>query len=351
MQPPAAEHDPLQPPPKAATLAEVARQAGVSPSTVSCVINGKRNISAPTRRRVQAAIDELGYLPHAGARALASSKSRIVALAVPLRADLYVPAMMQIAIAVTSAARQRDHDVLLITNHEGPDGIRRVAGAGLADAVVLMDVELHDERIAVLRELGVTASLIGLPADPEGLACVDLDFTAAGALAADHLADLGHRQVAFIGVGEGVYRRRTGFAERTRSGFEDRCRERGLRAIHRPCDSTYDGAAGVLARVFEDRPGTTGLVVQNEAMIGPLLGLLRSGGRDVPRDVSVLAIGPDEPTARQSSPRLTSIALPSRDLGHHAVELVLGENAGAPGVVMLPPRLAVWESTAQPPAG
>jgi DNA-binding LacI/PurR family transcriptional regulator len=337
-------------PPRTSTLAEVARRAGVSPSTVSYVLNGKRSISEETRRRVQAAIDELGYRPHAGARALASSKSHIVALAIPLRTDLYLPVMMQIAIAVTTAARRRGHDVLLITNDEGPEGIRRVAGTGLADAVILMDVGLDDERVAVLRELDTAAALIGLPADPDGLACVDLDFTAAGTAAADHLAGLGHRQVAFIGSGEGVYRRRTGFAERTLSGFEQRCRELGLRSIHRPCEPTFDSAAGVLARVFDDRPGTTGLVVQNEAAVGPLLGLLRSSGRSVPEDVSVLAIGPDETVAQQSSPQLTSIALPSHELGSRAVELVLGQDPGGPGIALLAPELIVRESTARAPA-
>jgi DNA-binding LacI/PurR family transcriptional regulator len=331
------------------TLAEVARHAGVSPSTVSYVLSGKRSISDSTRVRVQAAIDELGYHPNAGARALASSKSHIVGLVVPLRTDLYVPVMMQIAIAVTTTARQYGHDVLLITNDEGPEGVRRVAGSGLADGVILMDVELEDERVEVLRGLGTRSALIGLPSDPSGLACVDLDFAGAGAAAADHLADLGHRQIAFIGQGEGVYRRHTGFAERTLSGFEERCRERGLRSIHRPCDPTFDGVAGVLARIFDERPDTTGLVVQNEAAIAPLLGLLRSSGRTVPEDVSVLAIGPDEPVALQTSPRLTSIAVPAQELGRRAVELVLGADPGTPGVALLPPVLTVRESTGPVP--
>jgi DNA-binding LacI/PurR family transcriptional regulator len=332
-----------------ATLAEVAKHAGVSPSTVSYVLSGKRSISDSTRVRVQAAIDALGYHPNAGARALASSKSHIVALVVPLRTDLYVPVMMQIAIAVTTTARQYGHDVLLITNDEGPDGVRRVAGSGLADGVILMDVELEDERVEVLRRQGTRASLIGLPADPAGLSCVDLDFAAAGATAADHLADLGHHEIAFIGQSEGVYRRHTGFAERTLAGFQERCQKRGLRAVHRPCDASFEGAAGVLARIFEDRPDTTGLVVQNEAMIAPLLGLLRSSGRTVPEEVSIVAIGPDEPVAMQTSPRLTTIPVPAQELGRQAVEMLLGPDAGTSGVTLLPPTLSVRESTAPAP--
>ena len=73
------------------TLAEVAQHAGVSASTVSYVLSGKRSISAGTRQRVEQSIQELGYHPNAGARALASSRSNIIALMVPLRTDMYVP--------------------------------------------------------------------------------------------------------------------------------------------------------------------------------------------------------------------------------------------------------------------
>ncbi|MET8144579.1 LacI family DNA-binding transcriptional regulator [Sphaerisporangium sp. NPDC005288] len=107
------------------TIRDVARAAGVSTSTVSYVLSGKRPVSAETRRRVEHFVAELGYHPHAGARALASKRSHIIALVVPLRTDVYVPVMMEIATYVTMTARKHGYDVLLITNDEGPDGIRR----------------------------------------------------------------------------------------------------------------------------------------------------------------------------------------------------------------------------------
>ncbi|CAM5743708.1 LacI family DNA-binding transcriptional regulator [Streptomyces hirsutus] len=81
-------------------LAEDAQHAGVSASTVSYVLSGKRSISTNNRQRVEESIRELGYHPNAGARALASSRSNIIALMIPLRTDMYVPVMMEIAIAV-----------------------------------------------------------------------------------------------------------------------------------------------------------------------------------------------------------------------------------------------------------
>ncbi|ARQ68206.1 LacI family DNA-binding transcriptional regulator [Streptomyces marincola] len=328
------------------TLAEVARHAGVSASTVSYVLSGKRTISMRTRERVEKSIRELGYHPNAGARALASSKSNIIALMMPLRIDTYVPVMVEIAIAVATTARERGLDVLLLTGQEGPEAMRRVVGSGLADAMILMDVELEDARLPLVREAARPAALIGLPADPSGLTCVDLDFAATGRLCAEHLAGLGHRDIAVVGEAAAVYERRTGFAERTLQGVRERAAELGVRVLHRPCDGSYESTAGTLARIFDERPATTAMIVQNEAAIGPLLSLLRQQGRAVPEDISVVAVCP-EPVATQQSVALTSVAIPAHEMGRRAVELVM-DGAGAVSE-LLPPRLTVRASTGPAP--
>jgi DNA-binding LacI/PurR family transcriptional regulator len=330
-----------------ATLADVARHAGVAASTVSYVLSGKRPVSAATRRRVERSIELLGYHPHAGARALASHRSSIIALVLPLRSDRYVPVVMEIAIAVTTTARRFGYDVLLLTNDEGAEGIRRVAVSARADAMILMDVSMDDDRIPMLRDVGVDAVLIGLPADPGGLGCVDLDFAVAGELCVGHLADLGHREVAFIGEAAAVYQRRSGFAERTLHGVTGEAAARDIRVVHRPCEGSHEAAAATITRILEDRPGTTGLIVQNEAIISPLLSALRTAGRVVPEEMSVVAICPDQ-VAERTSPHLTSVAIPAQDMGRRAVELLarrLADGADSE-VVLLPPRLAVRGSTA-----
>lgn len=329
-----------------ATLADVARRAGVSASTVSYVLSGKRSISAPTRERVAAAIAELGYHPHAGARALASNRSNVIALMVPLRSDMFVPVIMEIVMAVASTAREYDQDVLLLTGDEGTAGLRRLVGSGGADSLILMDVELDDARIPVLREIATPAVLIGLPSDPRGLTCVDLDFGAAGALCADHLADLGHRDVAMIGASEAVHRRHTGFAVRTLEGFAARAADRGLRAVHRPCDGTFDATAGTLARILAERPSTSGLVVQNEAAVAPLLSLLRQLGRPVPEEMSVVAICPDQ-VALPTVPQLTSVSIPAEQMGRAAVRLAMAQLQGeaTAGATLIEPVLTVRASS------
>nr|WSW65361.1 LacI family transcriptional regulator [Streptomyces sp. NBC_00995] len=332
------------------TLAEVAQHAGVSASTVSYVLSGKRSISVSTRERVELSIQQLGYHPNAGARALASSRSNIIALMVPLRTDMYVPVMMEIAIAVATTARTHGYDVLLLTGEEGPAAVRRIAGSSLADAMILMDVELHDERLPLLRDTDRAAVLIGLPADTDGLTCVDLDFEATGALCVEHLAGLGHREVAVIGEAAAVYERHTGFAERTVDGIRAKARETGVRVLHRPCEGGYPAMAQTLSRIFDERPGTTGFIVQNESAVEPLLNLLRQQGRAVPEDVSVVAICPEQ-VASQASVRLTSVAIPAQEMGRRSVEQVVAKlsGRGTDEVDLLAPELTVRESTGPAP--
>ncbi|MFI9781054.1 hypothetical protein ACIHCV_41590 [Streptomyces sp. NPDC051956] len=98
--------------------------------------------------------------------------------------------------------------------------------------------------------------LIGLPREPAGLACVDLDFRAAGALCVDHLADLGHREMVLLGAPEAAYARHAGFAVRTVAGAAERAAARGVRLTHRTVAGDWDSVAGTLARVLAERPRT-----------------------------------------------------------------------------------------------
>ncbi|GAA2403667.1 LacI family DNA-binding transcriptional regulator [Nonomuraea africana] len=328
---------------RAVTIAEVARHAGVAVSTVSYVLSGKRAISATTRARVMRSIGELGYHPNAGARALASRRSNVIALVLPLRAGMHLPVLMQFASSVVAMARRHDHDVLLMTADEGPDGLRRVAASSMVDGMVLMDVELDDPRVPLLRELDEPSVLIGFPADPSGLTCVDLDFARAGALCVEHLASLGHRRLALLGAPSVVYERGTGYARRTREGFVAAAGEAGVAL---PCEETFDEVASTVKDLFARLPDLTGLVVHNEAAVGHVLGALRLLGKRVPDEVSVVAICPDD-VAERASPPLTSVLIPAEDVGNRAVELLMAKLDGrpVPDATLLEPRLAIRAST------
>jgi DNA-binding LacI/PurR family transcriptional regulator len=337
-----------------AKIDDVARHAGVAPSTVSYVLSGKRAISEETRQRVLKSIRVLGYQPHAGARALASNRSNVLALFIPLHAGIHVPVIMQFVVSVVTTARQHDHDVLLLTQDEGVKGIERVANTSLVDGLIVMDIELQDPRLPVLRSLRRPSVLIGLPDDTDGFHCIDLDFAAAGATCLDHLADLGHRRVALIGSPPEVYKRETGYATRLSAGFKLAASRRKVAGTVYPCGGSAIDAMAAAYAVFDTHPDTTALVVHNEAAVDGLLRWLANDGRRVPEDVSIVAICPDE-IALRVSPPLTSVAIPAEEIGEEAVRLVMGmiDDAGVMAEIggsttLLKPDLAVRLSTAPP---
>ncbi len=333
-----------------ATISDVARAAGVSISTVSYVLSGRRPISPETRARVKAAIAELNYHPHAGARALASSRTNALALVAPLRAGINVPVIMQFVTAVVTAARSYGHDVLLLTNDEGTAGLERVAGAAMVDALILMDVERDDPRLPAIRRLGRPSVLIGLPDRPGEISCVDLDFAAAGYACVEHLAGHGHRTVALLGPPPGVYRRGTSYATRFLTGFTDAAKDLGVTATVQPCEPTFEGVEQSLAEIDAAGPRPSALVVHNEAALMPLLDRLRAGGRRVPGDVSIVAVCPRD-VALSHPVRLTSIDIPALEVGTLAVEMAMGLlDGGRPAETrLLAPTLTERDSCAPPP--
>ncbi|MEE1762544.1 LacI family DNA-binding transcriptional regulator [Streptomyces sp. SP18BB07] len=329
-------------------ITDVARHAGVSPSTVSYALSGKRPISAETRARVEASIRELGYRPHAGARALASSKSNVLAMVVPLRAGIHVPVVMRFAVSAVTTARQHDHDVLLLTQEEGEEGLLRVADSALVDALIVMDVQLHDPRLPLLRTLDRPSVLIGFPADPSGLTCIDLDFRTAGELCVEHLAGLGHRVVGLIGSPPEVYVRQTSFAQRVVQGFTAAATRNGMASTVHPCEATPAAARTVAERLLREQPALTGVVIHNEAVLEPLVDAFEHLGLRIPTDLSITALCPDDVAAGLPVP-VTSIAIPAAEVGQQAVALLMRKLSGTPvpEATLLPPRLTVRASTAR----
>src|SRR5690625_1433792 len=155
------------------TIKDVAKAAGVSISTVSYALSGKRPIGEKTRRSIEAAIAELGYAPNAGARALAGRRTYILAVTEPLRPDTYVPAHMAFILATAQAARQFDYDILLLTQEEAVEGLERVTNSRIVAGIIVLDVLRDEGRADLVRQLRVPAAFIGLPEDTEGLSCVD----------------------------------------------------------------------------------------------------------------------------------------------------------------------------------
>src|SRR3954469_7920768 len=193
------------------TSKDVARIAGVSQSTVSYVMTGKRPISKSTRQRVLAAMEELTYEPNAGARALAGRRTQVVGLVLPFQAPAVTAGLLPFIETIAAYARANDHEVLLVTADEGSAGLQRLAGRALCDAIIMMDIREQDERVPVAASLPIPVVLVGVPDDPAGLYCVDLDFEAAARMAIDELADTEHHEVVVVGYPSASMERKVNF--------------------------------------------------------------------------------------------------------------------------------------------
>lgn len=306
------------------TIAEVARRASVSPSTVSYVLSGNRSVSAATQERVHAAIRELDYRPHAGAQSLRSSRTNVIGLVMPFREPHDVSALPFIGAIAESSSRQ-GVNVLLVTADRGVSEIERVVRSNMVDSVILLQVSLYDERVDTLARLGCPVAMIGVPEDPQGLPAVDFDLARAGAVCVDHLAELGHRSVAYVGQPQVMFDRRTAYVHRALRGAREAAERHGMSWSMQPCDATRAATDRVVRDLLAREPDLTSLVVFNEPAVPHVLESLVSFGRRVPEDVSVVSIG-NESALTSTRPAVSGISFPAEELGRAAAEIVL--NAG-----------------------
>ena len=335
-----------------AKIHEVAKAAGVSISTVSYALSGKRTISAETRQRIEQAVRELDYRPNAGARMLAGRRTNIFALTEPFRADTHAPAHMAFVLATSIAARRFDYDILLLTEEEASAGMRRVASSGLVDGVLVLDVAPDDERVDLARRISLPSVFIGVPDDHDGLVCVDLDFEAAADLAVTRLADLGHRSIGLVGHPPVAYEK-SNFPPRVRAGFERRAAELGIAAAVALPDQAGQRGAGVRAAVRDLlEGGATALVLHcDDSAHGVVLDELAQQGRAVPGDVSIVSVGATFDTAAFHPP-IDSVPLVPQASCDLAVDLAMRLVEGdvvAPGVHLIEPVFHDHGSIAPPP--
>ncbi|WP_062313158.1 LacI family DNA-binding transcriptional regulator [Demequina rhizosphaerae] len=321
-----------------ATIADVAQAAGVSISTVSYALSGKRSITAQTRERVLAAADELGYLPHASARMLAAHRSHIIAVSEPVHPDTDDAAHMAFAMQTTRVAREHNYDTLLLVHDDAFEGMRRSAATQLADGIVVLDVDVDDARVPLARKLACPTVFVGVPADTEGLVCVDLDFEAAARQAVDRLVDAGHTQIGLISHRQETLTRGSNFPLRFLRAFLDQCEARGVRhAVTHPNGHTADGS---VRRLLEQLPGLDAIVLNTTADVASSLSaILATRGLEAPRDVSVIAAGVSFTTARFAVP-FDTMPLDAHASCSAAVDLLVQAIDGGehtPRIVLLPP--------------
>ncbi|MEO7015541.1 MAG: LacI family DNA-binding transcriptional regulator [Leifsonia sp.] len=333
----------------AATIGDVAKAAGVSRSTVSYALSGKRTISEETRSRIQAAVDELGFTPNAGARALATSRTNVLGLYLQFQEDEFAPAMLQYVLPVSTTARKGGFDLLMVTDANLAGAIQRTTSSYMVDGVVLLDVTYDDERLEPLRAASQPAVLIGYARNGEGFDSFDLDFGEAARLVIDHLAQLGHRNIVLITPPRHVYDRGGSYAWRFRDAALERAARYGIRIAAHYGDSRQPGIVDVLDKALSGMADATALVVHNDATVAALPAYLNDRGIRVPEDLSVVGVFSQEFGQAFSLP-FTLVETSPAKLGEQAVRQLVRRlespaEAGAPRARFVEPRLVDRGST------
>lgn len=335
----------------AVRIVDVARHAGVAPSTVSHVLSGNRPISASTRRRVEASIAALGFRPHAGARSIRRRSTDVVGLVLPIRTDSPGWLQMRFVLAALDAARERGINLMLLAAEDGAAAIRDVVDRAMVDGVIVMEIELDDPRIPLLQKIDRPSVLIGTPREPTGLVHVDFDFAAASALCVEHLYGLGHQHIGYLGHSQQIYDRGIGYALRARSGALGAMARLGLPQTWTALEPTPAGAATAIEAILAQDPALTALIIYNELAFLPVLDRLAELGRSIPRDLSVITIGQDDQAASRAQ-KTSNVPIPATQLGRAAFERLAGliANNDQPVTTLLPPHLD-RQGSANPPPG
>jgi len=333
------------------TIADIAKRAGVSISTVSYVLSGKRPISAATRERVRAAIAELDYRPHALGRALASRRTRQIAVLYPLVASGLTEFQLEFFTAAAEAAAGSGYAFMLSTTPVDERGLLDLVRSGAIDGLILMEVRLHDWRVEMLRRHGFPFTLIGHCAENDGISFVDLDFVAAAENALEHLALLGHQHISLVLGGAEQLAAEYGPAVRAMAGFERAMARHGLVGSVIPCESTFEAGQELARWLAASSQSTAAIVVSPGALAGLVAGTYDCGSR-IPEDFSLVAMVPRK-FARLFTPALTTIDFPAAQMGRLGAEMLVRQLEGGADraeQVLLRGELIVGRSTERPAA-
>ena len=332
-------------------IGEIARRAGVSRSTVSYALSGKRTVSEATRRRIQDVITELDFRPNASARALAEGRTRTLGLVVPPASRRLTAVQLDFVASVVDAAAVHDLDVLLSPSGGDHDrSFERLLGGRRVDGVVLMEVRLGDQRVERLSKSGLPFVTIGRVQHPESTWWVDVDFEALVSRCVHHLADLGHERVVLINRSPELVTSGYGPAMRASAGFSAAVGARGVEGTEVACADDAQAGEACVEEILRI-PGVTAAVTVNEAALtGVQRGLQRAGLR-MPQDFSLVGVVAQH-LAEDLQPPLTAADVPAVEMGRQAVELLQERIAvpdAAPKHRLFAPPISLRASTAPRP--
>ncbi|MGO1052578.1 LacI family DNA-binding transcriptional regulator [Crossiella sp. CA198] len=323
-----------------ATIRDVARQAQVSVATVSRALSSPNLVREETRERVLSAAAELGYQPNRAARGLITGRTGNLGIVVP---DLDNPFFTGVLKAVQAAAVQADYSVFVADSDEDPVVEEKLVRtmAQQVDGLIVCSPGLSD---APLLEVAAKSSLVllnrMLPEVPAAL------MNAANGIEqlVAHLAELGHRRIAFLSGPDTSWSN-----TQRRTGLRAAAPKHGLTVTELgPYPPRYEG--GVAAAEDVLGRGYTAVIAYNDVMALGVLARLREEGVRVPEDMSLTGFD-DLVFAGLCDPAMTTVAMPVREAGRLAVELLLagpGEDGAPVRQEWLDTKLVVRATTAPP---
>jgi DNA-binding LacI/PurR family transcriptional regulator len=327
-------------------MADVAQLAGVSHQTVSRVLNDSEHVRAETRERVLAAVRMLDYRPNSVARALVTGRSMTLGV-VSFDTTLYGPAST--LFGIERAAHEAGY-LITIVSQKSLDRER------LLSAVERLRRQGVDGILVLSPQVAAAHALPHLPADipvvalaagsDDAVPVVAVDQFAGAAAATRHLLELGHATVHHL-AGPSDFLE----AQERVAGWRATLEAAGAE-IAPPLTGDWSPRSGYeLARPLMDTPEVTAVFVANDQMALGLLRLLHEGGRELPRDVSVVGFD-DIPEAPYFTPPLTTVRQDFDEMGRRALHLLLGEigrEERSTTRITVAPELVVRESAAPPP--
>ncbi|WP_350350769.1 LacI family DNA-binding transcriptional regulator [Microbacterium sp. A8/3-1] len=305
------------------TIADVAREAGVTKATVSHALSGNRPISDETRAKVLAAAAKLDWVPSQSARALATRRANAIAVVLArdpevIANDSFFPAFIA---GVESVLAESETALLLqvVPDRDAEERAYRTLSHGRADGALLLDLRTDDWRIPLLDELNLPTVLVGAYEQPTDFSCVRTDDAAPVREIIAHLRAGGHERIAHVsGPLDYVHSRARADAYLAEIGSDELLREGDFTAA-----SGRDLTEELLA--LPERP--TAILYSNDTMAIAGLSYARSQGLSIPRDLAISGFDDDHLSAHLS-PALTSVSSDPAARGRAAArilrEVILG---------------------------
>lgn len=304
------------------TIKEVAKEANVSPSTVSRVISDSSQISEETKERVREAIKNLKYRPNAIARSLANKKSRILGVVLPNEAQDLIsnPFFIQAMKGMSSYAQNKKYYITYAFSEDEKtelEYINNFITSNLVDGICLLRARTDDKSIKYLKETGFPFVVIGRPEESEDMLWVDNDNFQATYNLVNELIKKGHKDIAFLGA-----KKEWNVTKDRFKGFKVACEMNGIliqdkNVMMVNAFNQQEGIDGTIKLLENIMP--TAIIVEDDVLAFGTLKVIK--GKNI-ENIEVVGFN-NNPLAEFQSPPLSSVDINAEELGYHAAKILI----------------------------